>query len=228
MSKFKFKKYFITFCLISFFAFPVQLKAETDEMIDSSYYALRRIVTSEDMQFVLKFIRNAKAILIIPDTVKVGFIGGFEYGEGLLLVRRNHTPGNSGWSQPIFYKIGTGSVGLQIGAQSTDILICIMNDEGLTAVLNDSVKLGADLSLSAWKIGSGVEQSTDGYFESDFVAFARPTGFFGGISLKGSYITLSQSLNREFYGITDPVEIMNMPAQDDPRLYRMIDFLSRY
>ena len=202
--------------------------SERDEIIDNSTHAFGKFLQSEDLQYVQDFMKKAKGIIIIPNMIKVGFFGGVEHGKGLLFVRQKHSSGNTKWSAPLFYEINTGSIGLQFGVQSNDLVLLIMNDDGLESILNNSIKLGSDLSLSAWTLGAGIELATNESFSADIIAFTKPTGFFGGVSLKGSWVYHLKEFNQSVYQTSDPKAILQQGHYPENNINRLYLLLNRF
>jgi lipid-binding SYLF domain-containing protein len=111
----------------------------------------------------------------------------------------------SGWTGPAFYKIGTGSVGFQAGAQASEMVVLVMTEKALNSLLATSFKLGADVSIAAGPIGAGAGTQVT----ADMVSFVRSKGLYGGINLDGSVITVDDNANQAFYGRpVTPVDIL--------------------
>ncbi len=141
-------------------------------------------------------LRKAKAAMICPRVFKAGFFFGGEGGNCVLLARA----GNGTWSYPAFYTIGSGSFGLQIGIQDSQVIIMVMTEKGLTALMDSQVKLGADAGLAIATLGGGVQGSTTTAVGADIVAFAQARGLYGGISLEGSLMSTDTRANQGYYG----------------------------
>jgi len=104
------------------------------------------------------------------------------------------------WSNPSFVTMGAGSIGLQIGVQSAEVLFMIMTDRGLQSVMQDEFKVGADASVAVGPIGAGVEASTTANLRADIYSFSRTQGLFGGVSFEGSLLKPRPSWNESYYG----------------------------
>src|SRR3546814_1574062 len=113
--------------------------------------------------------RRAKAVMIFPSLLKGAFFIGGEGGSGVLLTR--DPQGN--WSNPAFYTMGTVSFGLQFGGQSSEAILVVMTDAGLNAIIEDQVKLGADLSAAAGPIGVGASAATTTAAGADIYTYSR-------------------------------------------------------
>jgi lipid-binding SYLF domain-containing protein len=134
-------------------------------------------------------------VLIIPQLLKAGFIIGGEGGNGVLLVRHDGR-----WSAPAFYSFGAGSIGLQIGAQASEVMLLLMTDRAVDAVLRNRLTLGGDASVAAGPTGRGIEASTTTTFQADVYAYSRNRGLFAGASLEGAVLTPLDNTNGAYYG----------------------------
>lgn len=214
--------------LASFQMAKADTYSEAEEIVDDSIHAFRKLLVAEDFAHVQDFIRRAKGVLIIPNMLKVGLFGGVEHGKGILTIRQPYRKGPTQWSYPVFYEVDTGSIGLQFGVQSNDLILLIMNEAGLKAILQNSVKLGGDVSISAWTLGSGVELATNERFDTDIIAFMKPKGFFGGFSLKGSWMYSLDELNQQFYGTANLKNILSREYIQDRHFERLYRLLNRF
>jgi len=140
-------------------------------------------------------LRRSKGVMVCPRIFKAGFFFGGE-GGGCVMVGRTA----SGWSNPAFYSLGSGSFGLQIGIQDAEIVFLILTDKGLQALLDSQFKVGADASIAVATIGGGVSGSTTAALNADIVAFAQTRGLFAGISVEGSLISTRSDWNQIYYG----------------------------
>lgn len=139
---------------------------------------------------------DAHAVMIFPGVIKGGFIIGGEYGNGVLLARLN----GGGWSYPAFYTLASGSVGLQIGGEASDMVMVIKSPEALDAVLKHQGKLGAELDLTIGTVGPGIEASTTANLGNDMLVFSRSTGLFAGGSIEGAALIRRNDYNAVYYG----------------------------
>ena len=205
----------------------VRAQAVNDEtrMVNRAVDTVERI-RGEAMRrdMIADKLAHARAVLIVPDLVKGGFILGAEYGTGVLLTRDP----NGTWNGPAFYSIASGSVGLQIGLQDSETVYVIMSDNGLYAVMNDKMKLGADANVALIVVGGGAEASTTTNVGADIYAFSTAVGLFGGVSLQGSGILPRHSWNAEYYGgQPTPEDILIYHRYSNPQASRLKDVLAR-
>lgn len=133
---------------------------------------------------------DAKAMVIIPRSLRGGFIVGASGGNAVMLARN---PDGS-WSEPTFFTIGSLSFGFQAGVEGSETVLLVMTQRGMEHLLSTTVKLGADLSVAAGPIGAGAKAQT-----VDVLAFSRSRGLYGGISLEGAVLKSRGSWNRDYY-----------------------------
>ncbi|MDD3370612.1 MAG: lipid-binding SYLF domain-containing protein, partial [Alphaproteobacteria bacterium] len=139
---------------------------------------------------------RAKGIIIVPNLIRAAFFFGGRGGNGVMLVR-----GDDGrWSPPAFYTIGGLSWGLQVGGQSSELVILVMSQRGVDAIMSREVTLGGDAGLAIGELGQGVNAATAIGLKSDMYAFARSQGLFVGVSLEGSVITPRKMWDQQLYG----------------------------
>ena len=174
-------------------------------LVDEAVAALQDFATDEHFADVDAYLSRAKAVMIVPRLIKAGFIVGGEMGDGVVLAR---TP-DGGWSSPAFYSLAGGSIGLQAGAESKQIIIAIMTDKGLNELMSNQFEAGANASIAVGDVGGGVGAGSVGSLEADMVAFSRSKGLFGGGSLDGTLIRPDAEKNAAYYGAgTGPREIL--------------------
>jgi len=165
------------------------------EVIDKARISFDKLITSVEFGELPGYMKRAKAVLIFPELYKGGFILGAEGGYGLLSAR-----GAGGWSQPAFYDLVAGSLGLQIGGQVSEVVLTIMSDTALHAVLDDQLKFGGDMSIAVGPIGKGIGADTTTNMQADVYSFAKTAGLFGGVSFEGAGIIKKDDWNRAYYG----------------------------
>ena len=175
-------------------------------------------------QTMTDLLARARAVLIVPDLVKGGFILGAQYGTGVLLAK----DASGRWSGPAFYSVAAGSVGLQIGLQDAESVYVIMSDNGLSAVVDNKFKAGAGASIAVATLGAGAEANTTTNVGADIYAFSKAVGLFGGAALDGAGILPRHSWNASYYGGNPtPEDILFKREVDSRQADRLRDILSR-
>jgi len=138
---------------------------------------------------------RAECVIVVPGLKKAAFVIGGEYGKGLMSCR--HT---GEWSAPIFMQIGKGSWGLQIGAQSIDLVLLVMNANGMEKMLRNKVSLGVEASIAAGPVGRDARAATDAQMKAEILAYSRTQGLFAGINLSGGVVRADADDNADLYG----------------------------
>jgi len=183
------------------------------QLISDSTFTLQRLATSENLKVARILLERARAVMIFPQLVKGALFIGGEGGSGVLLARNP----DGTWSYPAFYTLGSISFGLQIGGQTSEAVLIIMNDKALTALMDDQVKLGGDLSAAAGPVGAGIEASATTSLGEDIYTYSTNKGLFVGASLEGAVIARREDWNGQFYnGVTAPDEIVLQGKASNP------------
>lgn len=171
--------------------------SQAQMVIDRAALTTESLVGDQSAQarHARQFLQNARAVVICPRVFRAGFFFGGEGGECVLASRAS---GDS-WSDPAFYSMGSGSFGLQIGAQDAQLMIFLMNDTALQAFLNSQFTLGGGAGISLATIGSGIGGATGTAFGADMVSVVKSRGFYGGVSLSGSIFSTDAMLDQQYY-----------------------------
>ena len=172
-------------------------QTEEAERVATANRVVAEIMGASDSAIHASVFDNADAVAIFPSTYKAGFIFGGHRGRGVISVRDD---GTQTWSTPAFLTLTGGSFGLQIGGQSVDLVLVIMNRTGLEKLLENEFKIGGDASAVVGPVGRDVEASTDILLRAEILSYSRTRGLFAGVSLKGSTIRADRDANERFYG----------------------------
>jgi len=194
---------------------PALLSAQAEEIgrIADATLAFQDIMTIPDKTVPEYLLRDAAGIAIIPDVIKVGFIVGGEYGKGLLLLQGE----DGNWSNPIFITLSGGSIGWQLGAQSSDFILVFKTKRSVDSVLTDNLTLGVDVAAAAGPLGRRARASTDMQLKAEIYSYSRSRGFFAGLSLDGALIQIDDEANAAFYDV-DYISPRDIQARKDFKL----------
>ena len=194
-------------------------------LVDRSTISLESMMGSTQGDEAGQLLRRARAVVICPRIFKAGFFFGGEGGDCVLASRAY----GGSWSDPAFYSMGSGSFGLQIGAQDAELVILLMNDTALNAFLNSQFKIGADAGLSVATLGAGVGGSTGMALGADIITFSKSRGLYGGVSLSGTVFSSEQVLDQQYYGqMADSRQIVVQMAVNNPGANPLRAMLARY
>ena len=167
-------------------------KNEQQALVENANESAKRFAADPDMTWFRDNLKDAEGVLIIPTSLKGGFIIGGSGGSGVMLARNSVF----GWSYPAFYTMGSVTLGLQIGGEVSEIMLVIMSKAGRDAMLTNEFKLGGDISVAAGPVGAGAKAQT-----ADVLAFSRTKGgLYVGLNLEGAVIATREDWNRAYYG----------------------------
>src|SRR3984957_4765261 len=174
---------------------PDQPESKASDRVQSAAEVLDAIQAAPDSGIPNEIMGSAECVAVVPSMLKGGFIVGAKYGRRLARCR---TP--KGWSSPAFFTVTGGSVGFQIGGQAVDLVMMIMNKDGMKHLLSSEFALGADASVAAGPVGRHAEGNTDWKMRAEVLTYSRARGLFAGISLNGAVVKQDKDSTREFYG----------------------------
>ncbi|GAA5001635.1 lipid-binding SYLF domain-containing protein [Pseudoluteimonas lycopersici] len=160
-----------------------------------------------------KLFDEARAVIVIPDAMKLGLVVGGRRGHGLLSIK-----GADGtWSNPAFVTLTGGSIGLQAGVQSADIVLVFRSDRGLDSIVNGKFTLGADAGVAAGPVGRNASAATDGAMKAEIWSWSRARGLFAGVALDGAVLSIDDAADESVYGRdTTPRMIFESRAPQAP------------
>ena len=138
---------------------------------------------------------KAECVIVVPGLKKAAFVIGGEYGKGLMSCRHGGQ-----WGAPVFMQLGKGSWGLQIGAQSIDLVLLVMNKSGVEKMLRNKVTLGAEASIAGGPVGRDARAATDAQMKAEILSYSRTQGLFAGVNLSGGVVKPDIDDNTDLYG----------------------------
>jgi lipid-binding SYLF domain-containing protein len=191
------KKFWLLILMVSVcsFAFAADEETKASERVQAAADVLNDIQGAPDKGIPQEVLGSAECVAVVPSMLKGGFIVGAKYGRGLASCRTA-----KGWSAPAFFVLTGGSFGFQIGGQAVDLVMLIMNKDGMKHLLSSEFALGADASVAAGPVGRHAEGNTDWKMRAEVLTYSRARGLFAGVSLNGAQIKQDKDSTREFYG----------------------------
>ena len=185
----------LSFCSLALAADDQAKESKATDRVQAAADVLNQIESAPDSGIPREILSKAECVAVVPSLLKGGFIVGAKYGRGLASCR---TP--KGWSAPAFFMTTGGSVGFQIGGQAVDLVMLIMNNDGMQHLLSSQFALGADASVAAGPVGRHAEGNTDWKMRAQVLTYSRARGVFAGVALNGAVIKQDKDATREFYG----------------------------
>jgi SH3 domain-containing YSC84-like protein 1 len=184
---------------------PAQKKSRTQDAerhAREAAEAFSDIMNVKEQAIPKELLDKAEAIAVFPGVVKAAFVFGGRGGQGLISRRVK-----GGWSAPAFFNLNGGSFGPQIGAQRSDYVFLIMNQDGINGLLKDKFELGGEAGVAAGPVGREAAASTSPRLDAGILSYSRSKGAYIGAALKGAYISPDNDLNESIYG-TKATEVL--------------------
>lgn len=190
-------------------------------------HVFEQIMATREKSIPRDLLDRAEAVAVFPSVIKAGFILGGRGGRGVISRRVA-----GGWSAPAFFDLAGGSIGLQIGASSTDFVLLFMNENAVESLLGDKFEIGGEGSAAAGPVGRSASASTDLKLNAQILSYSRSKGAFAGLELKGVVIKPDNEDNHQVYGMSardiltgsDKISMARMP--EGVRIFPLT--LSRY
>jgi len=181
--------------------------ADSDEAkrMTESITVLRELSGAPDRQIPDQLLARAEAIVVIPTLIKGGFVVGAKHGKGIISTRDRAT---NTWSNPAFVRMTGGSIGWQIGVESIDLVLLVMNRRGVDDLLDDRFTLGGSLSVAAGPVGRSGEAATNTQVSAQILAYSRSKGLFAGATLEGAALRNDADANKAFYNVSNLREVL--------------------
>jgi lipid-binding SYLF domain-containing protein len=211
MKKFLLLTLIVSLCSLSFAADDQPKESKAADRVQAAADVLNEIQGAPDKGIPSEVLGSAECVAVVPSMLKGGFIVGAKYGRGLASCR---TP--KGWSAPAFFVVTGGSFGFQIGGQAVDLVMLIMNKDGMKHLLSSEFALGADASVAAGPVGRHAEGNTDWKMRAEVLTYSRARGLFAGVTLNGAQIKQDKDSTRDFYGRMVPFRTSLVGEIDPP------------
>ena len=202
--------------IISTMVFGFAIPATADEpvnqqgLVDKARVTFESFMADNNQSWLKENLNQANGLIVVPSLLKAGFVVGGSGGSGVLIVK-DHKTGQ--WSEPAFYTLGSGTFGLQIGAESAEVIMMVRKQKALDKLFTSSFKLGGDTSIAVGPVGGGAKSNV----VADIVSFTRSKGAYAGISLEGSVIKIKDKWNEAYYGkAVSPIDIIVKASVSNP------------
>ncbi|MGH9466532.1 MAG: lipid-binding SYLF domain-containing protein [Terriglobales bacterium] len=178
-------------------------RADDNARLQAAALVFQQVMATPDHAIPQEILEHANCIVIIPGMKKGAFMFGANYGKGIATCRS--APGQT-WGPPLFVTIGGGSWGLQVGAQSSDIVMVFGNRAQLNSLLSSKFRVGAEAAAAAGPVGRHVAAGTDVKLNSEILTYGRSKGAFAGISISGAVVQPDTTGNEAIYGTHSNVQ----------------------
>lgn len=203
---------------------PLMVFAADPELVraENAVRVLNEVMQAPDKAIPRDLLRDAHAIAVVPDVLKIGFVVGGRRGEGLMSVKSR----DGTWSNPSFVNLTGGSVGFQAGVSSTDVILVFRTQRGVDSIVHGKFTLGADASVAAGPVGRTAQAATDAQLKAEIFSYSRARGLFAGVALDGTVLSIGNDSNQLIFGEgVTPRRIFEGGVTDVPR--QIVDFRDR-
>jgi lipid-binding SYLF domain-containing protein len=191
------KRLFSTALLLTLSSALLLADKETDERLQNAATAFQEIMSAPDKGIPGEVLNKAECVVIVPGMKKAGFIVGGSFGRGSISCRGKD---KASWGAPAMVELGGGSVGFQIGASATDVVMLVMNRSGIESLLKSKFTLGGDASVAGGPVGRSSTAETDAAMKAKILSYSRSRGAFAGVSLTGMTLNQDEDANKAVYG----------------------------
>jgi len=181
--------------LVGSLAWAASAREDSIERLNLSTDVLKAIMAAPDNGIPEEVLDSAKCMIVVPNLIKGGFIFGGKHGRGVATCRTSN-----GWSAPAFVSVGGGSAGLQIGVEGVDLVMLVMNEQGLQHLLSSKFQLSGEGSAAAGPVGRHASAGTDWKMNTQMLTYSRSKGAFAGLTLEGAVVQQDDDSTRAIYG----------------------------
>ena len=198
---------------------------KADSRVEAATAVIQKFNAIPEKGIPPSLLKEAHGIAVLPNVIKAGFVIGGRHGKGVLVVRQS----DGRWGNPAFISLSGGSIGWQIGAQGTDLILVFKSQKSVENIAKGKFTLGADAAAAAGPVGRSTSAGTDVTFKSEIYSYSRSRGLFAGVSLEGAALSMDLKSNQAFYPNTqgDAMRILtdtNIPAPQSAQ--RFVDTIT--
>jgi lipid-binding SYLF domain-containing protein len=199
---------------------------EAAKRLNDAGIVFSEVMDAPDKGIPQELLEKAHCVVIVPDLKTAAFVVGGKYGKGYVSCRK---ASGTGWSAPGTVRIEGGSVGFQIGASSTDLIMLVMSERGADKLLSSKFTLGGEGSVAAGPVGRTVTAQTDVQMRADILSWSRTQGLFAGVALEGATLREDLDDNAALYGKKlDNRAIVTKGVRAPKAAGKLLELLNRY
>lgn len=214
--------------IVGSFSTQANGKERFSERLEVCALVLGEILNAPDQGISQELLDRAECVGIIPSTKKLAMGFGATYGRGAFVCRKKD--GRGPWGAPAMYRLSGGNFGFQLGGQSADFVLLVMNQRGMRNLLKSKIKLGVDASAAVGPKGRAAGAATDASMGAEILTYSRSRGLFAGISLEGAILKQDNKANRYLYGrkIGAKEILLQDTVETPPAGQKLVTLLNKY
>src|SRR6202790_2230589 len=191
------KRYFVIAACLSFATGAVCAATKEQHRLENCGGVMQEVLNIPD-NLPTEVLSKGECVILFPSVLRVAFGMGKEYGRGAMVCRTGKEF-NGPWGAPAMYALEGDSIGMQLGGESTDLILLVMNQKGVASILSSKIKLGGNASAAAGPKGRDASASTDLWMRAEILSYSRSRGLFAGISLEGSTLRPDNKASERIY-----------------------------
>jgi SH3 domain-containing YSC84-like protein 1 len=167
-----------------------------NDRLQEASIVVQELMGTADSGIPRDLLERAHCAVVIPGAKKGGFFFGAQYGRGFAICRNK----DGAWGAPAAVRMEGGTVGAQIGVAETDIFMLVMNERGMSRLLDNQFTLDANAGVAAGPVGRSTSAKTDAFASAGILAWSRSRGAFAGLTVGGGTLRNDLDENEELYG----------------------------
>jgi lipid-binding SYLF domain-containing protein len=172
-----------------------QTRTDVLDRLNSATSTLQEIASAPDKGIPDEVLKGTKCIAVVPSMIKGAFIVGGKHGRGVSTCKLP----DGHWSAPAFFTISGGSWGAQFGVEDVQLVMLVMNDDGMRHLLENKFQIGGTASAAVGPVGRHASADTDWKVGTQILTYSRAHGLFAGIDLSGSWVERDKDSTMAFY-----------------------------
>jgi lipid-binding SYLF domain-containing protein len=201
-------------------------KTKNSERLEDAATLISEVMDTPDKSIPQDLLDKSHCVVVVPGLKKGAILVGGKYGRGFALCRAE---GGTGWGPPAAIRIEGGSVGLQLGFSSSDVILLVMNERGMKRLTTSKFTIGAEATAAAGPVGRNATAQTDAMMTAEILSWSRSKGLFGGVSLDGATLRNDLDENKIMYGQKwDSKQILGSGAKPPEAASKLIAGLNKY
>ena len=200
--------------------------SKTDARLNDAASLFSEVMGTPDRAIPQGLLNKSYCVVLVPGLKKAAVVVGGKYGRGYAVCR---AAGGEGWGPPAAIRIECGSIGVQIGVSSTDVVLLVMNEGGMKRLTKSKFTIGAEATAAAGPVGRDATAQTDALITAEILSWSRSRGLFGGVSLDGATLRNDIDENEAIYGQRwTSKQILTSGAKPTPAADKLLEVLSKY
>jgi lipid-binding SYLF domain-containing protein len=188
-------------------AVSVQAQPEGEAQLQRAQELIAAMTAAGGDSIPVELIQRARGIAVVPNVIRGGFVVGARRGRGVLSVRLD----DGSWSNPAFITLTGGSIGWQVGADSTDVVLIFANDNAIINIADGKFTLGGEATAIAGPLRKHASSTMT--FRAEVYGYQISRGLYAGAAFQGARLKIDYKLGFNYYrGLSDTAPLGHQTA----------------